>query len=229
MLRRVFITGESGTGKEVCAHANHNSSNKKDKPFVALNCAAIPKDLFESEFFGHIKGAFSGAVNDRIGAFEMAADGTLFLDEICELDLSLQAKLLRFLQSGTYQRVGDKNESNVYTRIVCATNRDPEKEIEEGRFREDLYYRLNVFPIEMPALRDREEDILVLSRYFLEKLSNQLGKGFKEISTELEKAFMGYEWAGNIRELESTLENAIILNDSKVIELEMLPVSIRKS
>jgi len=224
----VFITGESGTGKEVCAHANHNSSNKKDKPFVALNCAAIPKDLFKSEFFGHIKGAFSGAVNDRIGAFEMAADGTLFLDEICELDLSLQAKLLRFLQSGTYQRVGDKNESNVCTRIVCATNRDPEKEIEEGRFREDLYYRLNVFPIEMPALRDREEDILVLSRYFLEKFSNQLGKGFKEISPELEKAFMGYEWAGNIRELESTLENAIILNDSKVLELEMLPVSIRK-
>ena len=224
----VFITGESGTGKELCAQAIHDASNKADKAFIALNCAAIPKDIFESEFFGHVKGAFSGAVNDRVGAVEMAEGGTLFLDEICEMDISLQSKLLRFLQSGTFQRVGDKNERQVHTRIICATNRNVELEVQEGRFREDLYYRLNVLPIEMPPLRDRDEDILILAQFYVDKFSRELGKDFKKIDRALEMKFLQYRWPGNIRELQNTLENSIILNNGELLKLEMIPKAMMK-
>lgn len=219
----VFITGESGTGKELCAQAIHDTSNKKDKPFVALNCAAIPRDLFESEIFGHVKGAFSGALKDRIGAVERAEGGTLFLDEICEMDIDLQSKLLRFLQSGTFNRVGDKDERKVHTRIICATNRNPEEEVMKKRFREDLYYRLNVLPVEMPPLRERKGDMLILAKYFLEKFSMDLGKNFVGLTEETEKIFSEYYWPGNIRELQNTLENAVILHNGDLLEKSMLP------
>ena len=224
----VFITGESGTGKELCALAIHESSNKKDKPFVALNCAAIPGELFESEIFGHVKGAFSGAVQDRIGAVERAAGGTLFLDEICEMDINLQSKLLRFLQSGTFVKVGDNVEKRVHTRIICATNRDPVVEIKEKRFREDLFYRLNVLPIQMPALRDRGKDILLLANHFLEKYSKNLNKKFQGFSESTKKYFMKYQWPGNIRELSNVLENSVIMNDGLSLEMEMLPNSMKE-
>ena len=163
----VFITGESGTGKEVCADAIHKSSPRSDKPFVPLNCGAIPKDLMESEIFGHVKGAFTGAIGHRDGAATQADGGTLFLDEICEMDLDLQTKLLRFIQSGTFHKVGSTRLEKVNIRIVCATNRNPLQEVQAGRFREDLYYRLHVIPIHLPPLRDRDQDILEIAKSFL--------------------------------------------------------------
>ncbi|MET1414347.1 sigma-54 dependent transcriptional regulator [Roseibium sp. HPY-6] len=218
----VFITGESGTGKEVCAEAIHRSSPRAKKPFVPLNCAAIPKDLIESEIFGHIKGAFTGATSDRDGAAARADGGTLFLDEICELELNLQAKLLRFLQSGTIQKVGSDSLKKVDARIVCATNRDPLEEVEAGRFREDLYYRLHVLPIGLPPLRARGTDVLELARHFLSQFSGEEGKDFKEFSVEAEEALLAHSWPGNVREMQNTIRNLVVLNEGPIVGSDML-------
>ncbi|WP_299479394.1 sigma-54 dependent transcriptional regulator [uncultured Roseibium sp.] len=218
----VFITGESGTGKEVCAEAIHRSSPRAKKPFVPLNCAAIPKDLIESEIFGHIKGAFTGATSDRDGAAARADGGTLFLDEICELELNLQAKLLRFLQSGTVQKVGSDSLKKVDVRIVCATNRDPLEEVEAGRFREDLYYRLHVLPIGLPPLRARGTDVLELARHFLGQFSGEEGKDFEEFSVEAEEALLAHSWPGNVREMQNTIRNLVVLNEGPIVGSDML-------
>ncbi|MEO1114355.1 MAG: sigma-54 dependent transcriptional regulator [Pseudomonadota bacterium] len=218
----VFITGESGTGKEVCAEAIHRSSPRAKKPFVPLNCAAIPKDLIESEIFGHIKGAFTGATSDRDGAAARADGGTLFLDEICELELGLQAKLLRFLQSGTVQKVGSDALKKVDVRIVCATNRDPLSEVEAGRFREDLFYRLHVLPIGLPPLRSRGADVLELAKHFLTQFAGEEGKAFEGFSVEAEEALLSHTWPGNVREMQNTIRNLVVLNEGPFVEADML-------
>jgi len=218
----VFITGESGTGKEVCAEAIHKSSPRAKRPFVPLNCAAIPKDLIESEIFGHVKGAFTGATSDRDGAAARADGGTLFLDEICELELALQAKLLRFLQSNTVQKVGSDSLKKVDVRIVCATNRDPLAEVEAGRFREDLYYRLHVLPIALPPLRARGADILELAKHFLKKFAAEEGKTFDAFSVEAEEVLLAHSWPGNVREMQNAIRNLVVLNEGQTIEAEML-------
>ncbi|WCN08074.1 sigma-54-dependent transcriptional regulator [Marinomonas mediterranea] len=219
----VFITGESGTGKEVCAEAIHSLSQRKGKPFVALNCGAIPKDLMESEIFGHLKGSFTGAISPRQGAAERAHQGTLFLDEICEMDLDLQVKLLRFIQTGSFQKVGSSETKQVDVRFVCATNRDPLKEVEAGRFREDLYYRLHVIPIHLPPLRDREYDLILLARHFLSLYSKEETKGFKGFSPKSEVVINSYSWPGNIRQLQNVIRNIIVLNDGDMVDEDMLP------
>lgn len=218
----VFITGESGTGKELCARAIHKASDRRNGPFVALNCAAIPKDLIESEIFGHRKGAFTGAVEDRDGAATLANGGTLFLDELCEMDIALQAKLLRFIQTGTYKPVGDGRDHKTDIRFVCATNRDPLQEITEGRFREDLYYRLYVIPIIMPPLRDRGHDILLLAERFLRDFSSLEGKSFTALGASARPVLASHAWAGNVRELENTIRQAVALNDGTMLEADML-------
>ena len=218
----VFVTGESGTGKEVCAESIHRSSPRAKGPFVPLNCAAIPKDLIESEIFGHIKGAFTGATSDRDGAAARADGGTLFLDEICELELALQAKLLRFLQSSTIQKVGSDSLKKVDVRIICATNRDPLEEVEAGRFREDLYYRLHVLPISLPPLRARGADILELARHFLKQFAAEEGKPFDGFSVEAEDLLLAHGWPGNVREMQNTIRNLVVLNEGPIIEANML-------
>ncbi|WP_372878960.1 sigma-54-dependent transcriptional regulator [Spongiibacter marinus] len=218
----VFVTGESGTGKEVCAQSLHDASARASGPFVAINCAAIPAELFESEIFGHEKGAFSGAVSQRLGAAEQANGGTLFLDEICEMDLSLQAKLLRFLQTGTFSRVGGNKLLSSDIRIVCATNRDPAKEVGEGRFREDLFYRLNVIPVQLPPLRNRGSDVLLLAKHFLQEKSRQNGKSFTGFTADAEALINQYDWPGNIRELQNVIENIVVINDAEEIDRGML-------
>ncbi len=219
----VFVTGESGTGKEVCAYSLHKASARHDGPFIAINCAAIPADLFESEIFGHEKGAFSGAVSQRKGAAEMAAGGTLFLDELCEMDLNLQAKLLRFLQTGTFSRVGGQTVLHSDIRIVCATNRDPAKEVGEGRFREDLYYRLNVIPVQLPPLRERGSDIMLLAEHFLAEKSEANNKEFRGFTPEVKAMIMQHDWPGNIRELQNVIENVVVINDGELVSVEMMP------
>lgn len=219
----IFITGESGTGKEVCAEAIHAASKRGDKPFIAINCAAIPKDLIESELFGHVKGAFTGAAVDRQGAAELADGGTLFLDELCEMDLDLQTKLLRFIQTGTFQKVGSSRMKKVDVRFVCATNRDPWKEVQEGRFREDLYYRLYVIPLHLPPLRDREEDVIEIAYSLLGFMSHEEGKSFVRFSQDVIERFIQYEWPGNVRQLQNVLRNVVVLNQGKEITLDMLP------
>ncbi|MFO1081044.1 MAG: sigma-54 dependent transcriptional regulator [Reyranellaceae bacterium] len=219
----VFVTGESGTGKELCADALHKLSRRRDKPFVAINCAAIPRDLLESEVFGHAKGAFTGATSDRMGAALQAHGGTLFLDEICEMDLGLQAKMLRFLQTGSVQRVGEDKPRPVDVRIVCATNRNPQVEVEGGRFREDLFYRLHVIPVDLPPLRERDDDVLLIARHFLRQYSDEDGKRFRGFTGEAEAALLAYGWPGNVRELQNTMRNIVVLNDGDVIEAAMLP------
>ncbi|USD66111.1 quorum-sensing sigma-54 dependent transcriptional regulator LuxO [Vibrio sp. SCSIO 43136] len=219
----VFITGESGTGKEVCAEAIHAASKRGDKPFIAINCAAIPKDLIESELFGHVKGAFTGASTDRQGAAELANGGTLFLDELCEMDLDLQTKLLRFIQTGTFQKVGSSKMKSVDVRFVCATNRDPWKEVQEGRFREDLYYRLYVIPLHLPPLRERGEDVVEIAYSLLGFMSNEEGKGFARFAPDVIARFVNYEWPGNVRQLQNVLRNVVVLNQGSEISMEMLP------
>ena len=219
----VFITGESGTGKEVCAEALHKESDRTDSEFVAINCAAIPRDLMESEIFGHIKGAFTGAHATRQGAASRANGGTLFLDEICEMDLDLQTKLLRFIQSGTFQKVGSSETEKVDVRFICATNRDPLKEVEEGRFREDLYYRLHVIPIALPPLRDRDMDVLMIARKFLNAYAGEESKQFKAFNPEVENIFINYSWPGNVRQLQNIMRNVVVLNDAEAVAVEMLP------
>lgn len=219
----VFITGESGTGKELCAEAVHKESDRKDKPFIALNCAAIPKDLMESEIFGHTKGAFTGAVKEREGAAAMADGGTLFLDELCEMDLELQSKILRFVQTGSFQKVGSGKSETVDVRFVCATNRDPMVEVREGRFREDLYYRLHVIPIQLPPLRDRGGDIIQIAEKFLKSYAKEENKQFIKYSKQVEQMMLAYDWPGNVRQLQNIIRNLVVLNDGEVVMPNQLP------
>jgi two-component system repressor protein LuxO len=223
----VFITGESGTGKEVCAEAIHQQSNRSHKPFVALNCAAIPRDLMESEIFGHVKGAFTGASSERKGAAAQADGGTLFLDELCEMDIDLQAKLLRFIQTGKIQKVGGSTMETVDLRFICATNRNPMDEVAAGRFREDLFYRLHVIPIHLPPLREREADVLLIANQFLTTYSAEEHKDFVGLSPECEAIFTNYAWPGNIRELQNVMRNIVVLNHGKYIQAEMLPSHLK--
>jgi two-component system repressor protein LuxO len=218
----VFVTGESGTGKEVCAEAIHACSTRASGPFIAINCSAIPRELMESEVFGHVKGAFTGAHEDRPGAAELAHGGTLFLDEICEMDLALQAKLLRFAQTGTVRRVGDARLRHVDVRFVCATNREPAREIEAGRFREDLYYRLHVLPLRLPALRDRADDVVMLARAFLARFSEEEGRHFRGFTVEAEAAIEAYSWPGNVRELQNVIRRVVVLHDGDRVSADML-------
>ncbi|MBP0603993.1 MULTISPECIES: sigma-54-dependent transcriptional regulator [Aeromonas] len=219
----VFITGESGTGKEVCAEAIHQCSPRREQPFIALNCAAIPHDLMESEIFGHVKGSFTGAQGDRKGAASLADGGTLFLDEICEMDLDLQSKLLRFIQTGTLQRVGSGKLETVDVRFVCATNRDPLVEVKAGRFREDLYYRLHVIPLPLPPLRERGEDILLLARDLLLRYAREENKRFKDFDADAVRVLLDYPWPGNVRELQNVVRNIVVLNDRELVSPEILP------
>ena len=224
----VFINGESGTGKEVCAEAIHQESQRNGKPFVAINCGAIPRDLMESEIFGHVKGAFTGATTDRKGAAMQAHGGTLFLDELCEMELEMQKKLLRFLQTGTFTPLGGNREIKVDVRIICATNRDPLVEVEEGRFREDLYYRVHVVPIEMPPLRERGSDIVTLSNHFLKLYAKQDKKQFKSIDKETQNLLKRYAWPGNVRQLQNIIRNIVVLNNETSVTIDMLPPPINK-
>lgn len=219
----VFITGESGTGKELCAEAIHKQSPRRDKAFVAINCAAIPRELMESEIFGHVKGAFTGAVSEREGAALQADRGTLFLDEIGDMDLELQRKLLRFIQTGTVQKVGSTKLEKVDVRFVCATNRDPLTEVQEGRFREDLYYRLHVIPIVLPPLKEREGDVLLVAKKFLEKYTQEENKSFKIFAPDTEEILLRYHWPGNVRQLQNVIRNIVVLNDGIEVTPDMLP------
>lgn len=225
----IFITGESGTGKELCAEAIHLESQRENKPFIPVNCAAIPKDLMESEIFGHTKGAFTGALKDRNGAASMANNGTLFLDEIGEMDIELQSKLLRFIQTGQFQKVGSSKMEQVDIRFVCATNRDPLAEVKAGRFREDLYYRLNVIPIELPPLKNRGSDVLTIAKQFLTLFSQEEGKKFKKFSKHVEHILKRYDWPGNIRQLQNIIRNIVVLNHGNIVEQEMLPPPLNQT
>ena len=220
----VFITGESGTGKEVCADALHRLSRRASGPFVTINAAAIPRDLLESEIFGHVKGAFSGATMDRQGAALSADGGTLFIDEICEMDINLQAKLLRFLQSKQVQRLGEDKVRQSDVRVVCATNRNPVEEVRAGRFREDLFYRLHVIPVELPPLRDRGDDIIEIANHFLAKFSAEDGRSFRRIAPDAVAVLLAYDWPGNVRQLQNVIRSAVVLNDAEELTAEMLPL-----
>ncbi len=219
----VFVTGESGTGKEVTAEAIHAESKRRSGPFVAINCGAIPENLLESELFGHVKGAFTGAVENRIGSAKAADGGTLFLDEICEMDLKLQVKLLRFLQTSMIQRVGSSTAEPVNVRIVCATNRDPEREVAEGRFREDLYYRLNVIPIWLPALRERGNDIELIAKSLLERIAAEEGRKVTGFSRASASYLAEHQWPGNVRELQNALRRAVITGTGSQLDLVGAP------
>lgn len=221
-MASVFISGESGTGKEVCAEALHKAGPRARGPFIALNCGAIPKDLIESEIFGHLKGAFTGAISDRVGAAEMANGGTLFLDEICEMDIALQSKLLRFLQTGTIQKVGSSKTVNVDVRIICATNREPWSEVKAGRFREDLFFRLNVVPIAMPPLRSRGDDVTMLAHAFLERFAQEERKAISAFTPDAIARMESYQWPGNVRELQNVVRRAVVLNEGPLLGPECL-------
>lgn len=220
----VLIEGESGTGKEVFAQLIHEKSSRAQKPFVKVNCAALPEQLLESELFGHVRGAFTGAVKDRQGRFEVADEGTLFLDEVAEFPPSIQAKLLRVLQSKEFERVGESQTRKVDVRVIAATNRNLEEALKEGTFREDLYYRLNAVRLKLPPLRDRPEDIPLLIQQFLQKFS----KGaLVELAPEAMKALRAYRWNGNVRELENVIERSVLLSQNGTIRLQHLPEEIR--
>lgn len=218
----VFITGESGTGKDVCAEALHSQGPRANKRFVAINCAAIPRDLMESELFGVARGAFTGAHEDRKGAAELADGGTLFLDEIGEMDLSLQSKLLRFLQTGTISRVGEANLRKVDVRVICATNRNPLQMITERKFREDLFYRLHVLPIHLPPLRQRPTDIMVLARHFLDRYASEEHKVFGGFSNEASQQLTAADWPGNVRQLQNLIRRIVVMFDGGEIDIGML-------
>jgi DNA-binding NtrC family response regulator len=213
----ILLLGESGTGKELFSRAIHNLSGRKEYPFVPINCSAIPGELLESELFGYEKGAFSGAESRKLGKFELAHKGTLFLDEVGEMEIGLQSKLLRFLQEGEIERVGGTRTIRLDVRIVAASNRDLEKAVSDGTFREDLFYRLNVFPITIPPLRERKDDIALLVEYFIMKYSAELNSRVKDVSEEALRRLQEYNWKGNVRELENTIERAIILCDTLTI------------
>jgi DNA-binding NtrC family response regulator len=225
----VLITGESGTGKELIAKALHEQSPRRDGPLIKVNCAAIPDTLIESELFGYEKGAFTGAVSSKPGRFELADKGTLFLDEIGEIPTEMQVKLLRALQEGEFERVGGIRTVKVDVRLVAATNRDLLDAIQKGRFREDLYYRLNVVPIHVPPLRERREDIPDLVQHMLEKFRQRLGKAIEQVSPAAMRCLTAYSWPGNVRELENFLERTVLFCSGPVIELEDLPEVLRQS
>jgi len=220
---RVLITGESGTGKELVARAIHENSVRAQAPFITINCGAFPESLLESELFGYMKGAFTGANENRQGLFQAAHGGTLFMDEIGNMSLTMQVKLYRVLQEGKVRPIGSTEESDVDVRIIAATNKEFEKEIAEGRFREDLYYRLSVIPIQVPPLRDRRDDIPLLARHFLERFSKTMEKPIEGISPEAMTCLESYDWPGNVRELENTMERAVALETGREISLKVLP------
>ncbi|MFN3739464.1 MAG: sigma-54-dependent transcriptional regulator [Thermodesulfovibrionales bacterium] len=224
----VLITGESGTGKELVATTIHYQSPRRDKPLIKVNCAALPEGLIESELFGHEKGAFTGALKKKQGRFEVASGGTIFLDEVGDLPLSAQAKLLRVLQDKTFERVGGTETIKVDVRIIAATNRDLKEEIKKGRFREDLFYRLNVIPIVIPPLRERKEDIPVLVEYFLKKFNSRSGRNVR-FSSDAMKALLEYDYPGNVRELENIVERAAVLSQDGIIKKDDLPFSFSSS
>ncbi|MEM8791880.1 MAG: sigma-54 dependent transcriptional regulator [Pseudomonadota bacterium] len=219
----VFITGESGTGKEVCANAIHNLSPRKSRAFVPLNCAAIPRDLLESEVFGHVRGAFTGAVQDKQGAAMVADGGTLFLDEVCEMDLSLQTKLLRFLQTSMVQPLGSTVPAKVDVRIICATNRDPAEEVRAGRFREDLFYRLHVLPIHLPPLKQRGGDIIEIAERMLPQFAAEEGKDFVRLSDAAKARLSEMRWPGNVRQLQNVLRKIVVLHEGEEVMPDMIP------
>lgn len=223
----VFITGSSGTGKEVAAQAIHDCSSRANQPFIALNCAAIPKDLIESEVFGHIKGAFSGAVSNRDGAATLANGGTLFLDELGEMDIGLQAKLLRFVQTGTFQKVGSSKTEKVDIRFICATNRDPQTAIEEGTLREDLFYRLNVISIDLPDLAQRGWDIVMLADHFLQHFASAENKVFTGFTDDAERLMVNYEWPGNVRQLQNAMNSVAILSAGPLVSVNDLTRTLK--
>ncbi|MGA9176796.1 MAG: sigma 54-interacting transcriptional regulator, partial [Desulfobacterales bacterium] len=225
----VLIQGESGTGKEMVAHAIHRKSFRKDKPFVVINCSAYPTTLLESELFGHEKGAFTGALKTKPGRFEQADGGTVFLDEIGEIPPFAQIKLLRILQSRKFERLGGRETLNVNVRILAATNRNLLQEVKDGRFREDLFYRLNVIPIHLPPLRDRRNDLFLLIRHFLDRFSKVQNKTVNDFSTEVMRRLMDYSWPGNVRELENTIEHAVVLAKDKEIKVSDLPSAFLKT
>jgi len=215
----VLILGETGTGKELVARAIHEVSPRKDKALVTVNCAALPSGLIESELFGHERGAFTGALSRRIGRFELANGGTIFLDEIGDLPLELQGKLLRVLQDGQFERVGGSGTIKVNVRVIAATNRDLERSVQGDRFRQDLFYRLNVFPIRIPSLRERREDIPLLVRYFAMKHGKKMGRGIETIPQRAMESLVAYPWPGNVRELENVIERSVILSSGSQLEL----------
>ena len=222
----VLVTGESGTGKEVLVRALHTNSLRADRPFIPINCGAIPRELLESELFGHEKGAFTHAIRSKPGRFELGDTGTVFLDEIGEMDLPLQVKILRVLQEREIERVGGTGVRKVDVRIIAATNRDLEEEVRAGRFREDLYYRLNVIPLHLPPLRERGRDILLLADFFLRKFCEIKQRTPLDISHEVRKALSAYSWPGNVRELENFMERLSILADGPEVVLDDLPGKI---
>ncbi|WP_426474084.1 sigma-54-dependent transcriptional regulator [Chryseobacterium balustinum] len=222
----VLLTGETGTGKEVFAQAIHHASKRNKNNFIAINCSAFGKDLLENELFGHKAGAFTGAMKDSKGIFEEANQGTVFLDEIGEMPLDLQAKLLRVLESGEFLKVGDSKPTKTDVRIIAATNRDLETEIEKGNFREDLYYRINIFQIKLPSLRERVTDIELLVNFFLKSFSLKTGKNIISVSPDYLKALKNHPWKGNIRELRNVIERSVILTDSSELGIESLPIDI---
>ncbi len=221
----VFLEGESGTGKELCAQAVHELSPRSDGPMISLNCSAIPRELMESEIFGHDKGAFTGASHARDGAAERADGGTLFLDEICEMDMALQAKLLRFIQTGQFTRVGGSQLRSVDARFVCATNKNPLEAVRNGTFREDLYYRLHVLPVSLPPLREREDDILHIARHALAQFAAEEGKSFRAFDGGTERLLMSYWWPGNVRELLNIVRNIVVMNDGDLVTTDMIPLA----
>jgi DNA-binding NtrC family response regulator len=222
----VLVTGESGTGKELVARALHYNGTRRDRPFVAVNCSAIPEMLLESELFGHVRGAFTGAIKDKPGKFEAANHGTIFLDEIGSLPLHLQAKMLRVLQEHEVERVGSNKTVNLHVRVISATNSDLENMVKQGGFREDLYYRLNVIPLRLPPLRERQQDIMYLTTFFLEKQCRLMGRPPCSISKEALEVLEQYSWPGNVRELENLIERMVALTDAAVITLEDVPAKI---
>src|ERR1700687_1268424 len=223
---RVLITGESGTGKELVARAIHENSARSKNPFITINCGAFPETLLESELFGYMKGSFTGAAENRRGLFQAANGGTLFMDEIGNMSVTMQVKLYRVLQEGKVRAIGSTDESDVDVRIIAATNKDFEKEIAEGRFREDLYYRLSVIPIQLPSLRERREDIPLLARHFLETFRKTMEKPINGISPEAMRQLESYDWPGNVRELENTMERAVALERGREISLPVLPARL---
>jgi PAS domain S-box-containing protein len=217
----VLLQGESGVGKELVAHAIHAQSPRADGPLVKVNCASIPKELFESEFFGHVKGAFTGAHRDRVGRFQLADGGTIFLDEVSEIPLELQSKLLRVLQESEFERVGDDVTRSVDVRVIAATNRNLEQQIVNGEFREDLFYRLSVFPVDVPALRERGDDIIRLAKHFLEKTCADFGRPIMQLTRTQADMLLRYSWPGNVRELKNVIERAVILSPRNVLRLDL--------
>ena len=217
----VLLQGESGVGKELVAHAIHAQSSRADGPLVKVNCASIPKELFESEFFGHVRGAFTGAHRDRVGRFQFADGGTIFLDEVSEIPLELQGKLLRVLQESEFERVGDDVTRSVDVRVIAATNRNLEKQIVDGAFREDLFYRISVFPIDVPPLRDRDDDVIRLARHFLEKTCSDFARSPMQLTRSQAEMLRRYNWPGNVRELKNVIERAVILSPRNVLRLDL--------